>query len=135
VRRVQFIKGLVIDERPMVGPDEIRYHAMGQVLPVPVFEAGGAEEYLLTEQTVETMVVPIHDLHGCDTVNPTYPPELYIAYSKDVQMLLKMPFDTMKRELEECRDFCTVQRHMLAEYLAAPWWRRLRYLFNRKHRP
>lgn len=132
---VKFIKALVIDERPMVGPDEIRYHAMGRIPPVPIFEAGGAEEYLLTAESVETMVVPIHELRGCDSMNHTYPPELYIAYSKDVQMLLKMPFDAIKRELQECRDVCTVQRHMLAEYVAAPWWRRLRYLLNGRFRP
>lgn len=134
MRYVKFIKALVVDERPMVNPKEVRHHMM-EPMPVPCLEPGGREEYLLTEQTVETMVCPIHELRGCDKENPTYPPELYIAYSRDVQMLLKMPFDTMKRELEECRDVCEVQRHMLAEYTSAGIWQRLRYLFNRRRRP
>lgn len=130
MRYVKFIKGLQIDERPMLNPDEIRHHHM-EPMPVPILEPGGAEEYLLTEQTVETMVCPIHELRGCDNENPTYPPELYIAYSKDVQMLLKMPFDTIKRELEECRATCDEQRGMLTDIRTAVWWRRLKYVFTR----
>lgn len=131
MRYVKFIKGLVIDERPMLNPDEVRHH-MIEPMPVPILEPGGAEEYLLTEQTVETMVCPIHELRGCDKEHPTYPPELYIAYSKDVQMLLKMPFDTYKREVEECRSHCEVLRHMLSDWRHAGLWERVKFLFGRR---
>ena len=132
MRYVKFIKGLVIDERPMLNPDEVRYHAMGPVPPVPCIEPGGAEEHLLTEETVETMVCPIHELRGCDKENPTYPPELYIAYSRDVQMLLKMPFDTMKRELEDCRGVCDLYRGRLLDWRHAGLWARIKFVFGRR---
>ena len=135
MRMVRFIKGLVIDERPVVGPKEIQYHAM-EHMPVPLFELAPAgsnpEEYLIPEQTIETMVVPIHEFRGCNKEDPRYPAELYIAYSKEVQMLLKMPFDILKRELEECRDFLEVQRHMLNEWRDAGLWDRIKFLFGRR---
>ncbi len=135
MRYVKFIKGLVIDERPVVGPDEIRYHAMEQ-MPVPLFElkAGGSNpaEFLIPEETIETMVVPIHELRGCNNVRPDYPPELYIAYSKDVQMLLEMPFDTIKSELEASRGTVRTLTGNLSRWRNAGLWLRIKYLFGRR---
>lgn len=132
MRRVQFIRGLLVDERPVLDPREYRYHAMGSVMPVPLLSPGGDEEYLLPDRTIETMVVPIHELRGCDKENPTYPPELYIAYSRDVQMLLKMPFDIMKRELEETRSMLARHRQRIKAVNGAGIWLRVRYLFTKR---
>jgi hypothetical protein len=135
VRYVQFIKGLEIDERPVVNPEEVRYHSM-ENMPYPLTDLspGGSnpEEYLIAERTIETLVVPIHEFRGCDKEDPRYPPELYIAYAKDVQMLLKMPFDLYKREIEECRAHCEVQRHMLSDWRHAGLWERIKFVFGRR---
>ncbi len=129
MRYVKFIKGLQVDERPVLGPDEIRYHVM-EPMPVPLFNGDDQEEYLLPEGTVETMVVPVHELRGCDKEDPRYPPELYIAYSKDVQMLLQMPFDVMKRQLDEQSTQIMTLYDERAAIRRATWWRRLVYVFD-----
>ncbi len=131
MRYVKFIKGLVIDERPMLNPKEVRHH-MVDPMPVPCVGADGSEEYLLVEKTIETMVYPIHELRGCDKTNPTYPPELYIAYSRDVQMLLEMPFDIIKRELEECRSHAARQYGLLVEWRNADLWTRIKFVFGQR---
>jgi hypothetical protein len=128
VRYVKFIKALVIDERPVFGPDEYQYHVMENIVPL----AGEVEEYLVSEQTVETMVVPIHEIRGANSIRPDWPPELYIAYSKNVQLLLEMPFDTIKRELEEARVLVRGLSADLACFRCAGLWGRLRYVFTRR---
>ncbi len=131
MRKVTFIKSLNVDLVPMLGHEEVRYHMMGPAPPIPIL-TDETEEYLLTEATVETMVVPVHMLR---TGNRNVRDTLYIAYSKEVQDLLGMPFDVMKRELDECRAHAEVQLHMLDKYRHAKWWRRLGYLFSRNFRP
>jgi len=57
---------------------------------------------------------------------------VYIAWSQEVQELLEMPFDLLKRQLDENHKLINGLNSKLLRYRHAGWWKRLRYLFNRR---
>ena len=125
MKRVKFIRELVIDEVPMVERDEIRYHVFDDLVP---FSADAA----LIAKDVEVRVVPVHRLskmHNGETVTN------YIAYSKEVQELLEMPFDVMKKEREILDGHCTRITRELDSYRDAKLWARIKFVFQKQNSP
>ena len=124
MRKVQFISGLKIESRPMLNPDEVRYHLMDNIPPVPV---GG--EFLATTAEVNTMVAPIHWLRKIENGEQV---DTYIAYSKEVQDLLELPFDVLKDENDNLINQLYDARNRISDVCDAGFWRRLRFLFTKK---
>jgi len=129
MRYVKFIKRLVIDQIPMLSRDEIRYQSMENMVPI------GPDNVLLPDSVVETQIVPIHRLckaHRDRKTGENYVDTTYIAYSKEVQELLEMPFDVIKSELEESRRQLNLVRRRLGDMLNANVWTRIKYLFKQE---
>jgi len=122
---VNFISDLVINEVPRVNRDEVQYHCFS-----PKFAPISPDDGLLLEDTVETRVVPVHTLSkrtNGQTVST------YIAYSKEVQELLVMPFDVMKEEIDALRAIAVRLRGELADVKAHPFresWRTIKEWFK-----
>ena len=124
MRKVKFISGLKVESRPMLNPDEIRYHMMESIPPVPV-----GDEFLATTAEVNTMVVPIHWLRKIENGEQV---DTYIAYSKDVQELLEMPFDVLRDENITLTHQLYDARDRIDNICGAGLWRRLKFLFTKK---
>lgn len=141
MRYVTLVESLNLRKLPMLNKDEVRFHSLETLTPVP---GPGDTEFLATEQTIETRVVPIHEFVFPDRgkAAPVSMDELnrrvvarnsvYIAWSPEVQELLEMPFDVLKRQLDEAHVLINGMSSDLACYRCAGWWKRLRYLFNRR---
>lgn len=130
MRYVKFIKRLVIDKLPMISGDEIRYHTSHDLPPM----IDG--EMLLVKEPVITHIVPIHRLCKATRDNRTgenHIDTIYIAYSKEVQELLEMPFDVIKSELETCRVLSHTQAIRLNRVRYATVWIRIKYLFKQEN--
>ena len=106
MEKVNFIESLNIEERPMLrGSEVIKYHSCE---PFGLNYVDG-EGTMVPERTIKDRIVPIHQINKIDkSVKPDLcdnkPPKIiktYIAYSKEVQELLEMPFDLMKGEIED----------------------------------
>lgn len=141
MRYVTLVESLNLRKLPMLNNDEVRYHSLEAITPVP---GPGEPEFLATDQRIETRVVPIHEFVfpdrgkaapvNMDELNRqvTARNSVYIAWSQEVQELLEMPFDVLKRQLDEAHVLINCMRADLACYRHAGWWKRLRYLFNRR---
>ena len=121
MRRITFIKSLNVESLPMLNLDEVRYHTAENIRAV------SDEEYLETrDYSVETHIVPVHMLRtGNEFVKDT----LYIAYSKKVQDLLGMPFDVMKKQLDEQSEQIQDLYLKISRIRHAKFWKRVRFLF------
>jgi len=122
MRRVKLIRELVIDEVPVMGCEEIRYFTAPPLRTVGV----GPNEFMAVDATVTTHVVPIHRISRGSPSGVTH---TYIAYSKEVQDLLEMPFDAITRESENCRALTNKTSRELGAIKNMRFWDRLRFLF------
>ncbi len=125
MRRVNFVRSLNVDSIPMLNGDEVRYQSMESITPVP---SGDDIEFLLTEKTIEVRIAPVHTLsegHADGRRDDTY-----IAYSKEVQDLLRMPFDTMKRQLDDQSKQISNLYSDKAAVREASLWTRVKFVFS-----
>lgn len=135
-RQVKFVKSLVV-ENAMVhqGDDEIRTAFMRRVPCVPI--DSDFNEAIETMAPVETHVSPI--IRFCEIGKP----DVFIAYSPEVEELLGVPFSTMHRELKE-RDAALSREREVSSALESQrdradeqsyalmrmkWWDKLNFLF------
>lgn len=130
MREIKFIRNVEIDLLPMGNPDEVRYHMMGPVPPLPVMPDDHDPEFLLADYTIETQVVPVHYLR---TGNRNVRDDMYIAYSKEVQELLGMPFDIIRKEKEQMYKHNAVLDAKLYRVKTAKVWQRIKFLFTGNH--
>lgn len=131
MRYVKFIKALVVDKVPCENRDSIRYSVMQDIIPI----VSDRNEVLLTNEVVQDMVVPVHHLcrnHKDYKTGEIRRTNTFIAYSKEVQELLEMPFDVIKSELESCRALCTMYQGRLSDVKHANLWTRIKYLFKQE---
>lgn len=150
MRRVKFIRSLNIEERTLYDcEDSIRYHRMDKLNWI---ELGPESAYLETEDTIESVIVPIIKLYN-SFYDPT--PEnpynvvtktKFIAYSEEVEEFLEMPFKALHEQIKGLT--CTVNRlydelntsdnqlyatiYDLNKYTRANVWARIKYLFTGK---
>lgn len=141
MRYVTLVESLNLRKLPMLNNDEVRYHSLDTITPVP---GPGDTEFLATEERIETRVVPIHEFVfpdrgrsapvDMDMLNRRVQAQnkVYIAWSQEVQELLEMPFDVLKRQLDEAQGLINDLRYVRDRYRYAGWWKRLRYLFTRR---
>lgn len=141
MRYVTLVESLNLRKLPMLNNDEVRYHSLDTITPVP---GPGDTEFLATDQRIETRVVPIHQFVfpdrgksapvDMDMLNRRVQAQntVYIAWSQEVQELLEMPFDVLKRQLDEAHVWINDLRYDRDRYRHAGWWKRLRYLFTRR---
>jgi hypothetical protein len=106
MEQVNFIRALVIDKVPMANEKDMPYHYFDPESWTR-FPEDGEVKAVLTEQEVQTKVVPITQFHqglGYDKrreFDPLYVPPVertYIAYSEEVAKLLDVPINAIIRE-------------------------------------
>ena len=124
MRRVKFISGLKIEERPLLDTDEVKYGLYGDYMEAPTEDG-----MLDVGKAVTEMVVPVHRL-SCVT-NGTRK-DTYIAYSSEVQDFLETPFDALKEANEMLERQLSDARNRVDSICGAGLGRRLRFLFTRK---
>lgn len=129
MREVTFVSGLKIESVLATGANEISYHVMSER---PLFATDGSA-LALENMTVTSQVVPVHALRGLNWRDQS---TTYIAYSKEVQKLLCLPFDAMAKQIEALESTASQLRQLhdkrLREIADSTLWQRLKYLFTRK---
>lgn len=122
MKRVKFIKSLNVEILPLTDYN-IRYW---NTEATPIMDEG-EEKLLHTTLKVKMEIIPVHILSkvkGRKRISTTY-----IAYSKEVEDLLDMPFNTMRREIKEL-SFSLQFLHNKID--TATIFNKLRYLFTGK---
>jgi len=142
VKTVKFIESLNIREVPLLYGDSIRYQSPERLAFV------GLDAAIPVDEPVKTHVAPAH--HFYEAFNGDHPwqePEVietYIAYTEEVQELLGMPFDTLKKNLEQEREAHSKTHKDLEKISSAnnrvvdklemvsksSFWQRLKLLFS-----
>jgi hypothetical protein len=122
VRYVNLIRSLDIIEVPMVNSEEVQYQ------PLESMHAVGIDEFLLdTTATVKHKPLPIHKIskicHGQKV-------DTFIAYSREVQDLLELPFDLLKKENEMLTISNSKLERELSNIKELPFLGRLKFLFT-----
>tara|TARA_R100001143_G_C3360997_1_gene135681 strand:- start:13239 stop:13616 length:378 start_codon:yes stop_codon:yes gene_type:complete len=125
MKRVKFVRQLVVDDVRYVG-DYVEYRCIGTSPDITRVVKGDEEGFLLGVEQKE--LAPVH--HLCDVHNGTRR-DLFIAYSKEVQELLGMPFDTLSNELEDAREAISALHSRIGH---ATLWQRIKYLFTKRLR-
>lgn len=126
MRTAQFITRLEVETVPVGNlADGAHYFRMQNAAMV------GEDEYAELPVAVTRKVAPIHRLcrgHGS---------EMLIAYSDEVQDLLKLPFDVYQQELADARALhsrlrgeASLLKERLGAFEGMTLWSRLKYLFT-----
>ena len=135
MKRVKFVESLNVKE-VAVGScvDMMRYATLEECAPID-----GTDRILAPVKT-NTRVVPIHQF--CESGKP----DIFIAYSKEVEELLGMPFNVLHNDLKEAKAYSeriksslsrfTLENDVLSKKLLqvnnASIWQRLKYLLTGK---
>ena len=119
---VKYVHSLNVEERPYLGVDELQSHRvdMPTLAPVPDGALALAEE-------VEVRVVPIHHLQWNNARQGRG--DAYIAYSKEVQDLLEMPFDAMSKQIDTLIDHNDRLRVRVHHFQNMTLWQRIKWVF------
>lgn len=125
MKRVKFVRELVVDDVRYVG-GYVEYRCIGTSPDITRVLKNDQEGFLLGVE--ERRLAPVH--HLCDVHDGTRR-DVFIAYSKEVQELLGMPFDTLTEELERTRRIISTL-HRRIEH--ASLWTRIKYLFTKRLR-
>ncbi len=124
-RRVKFIRDLVVEEVMAVSIVE---YATYKPMPPVMFDS----DTVALDLVEERRVVPINQICGPNQ------PDLYIAYSQEVEELLKVPIACITRQCEELEEQLSHTRDILSctqayvRRLKGSFWLRLRFLFDRR---
>jgi len=113
MRTVQFIESVNISERLVYeGEEELRSSGFRYNVFRQISDAHAPLEMIAPiDQEVRVNIVPIHRMCEAFKKNDqpdflgknVYVRETFIAYSKEVEFYLQMPFNMMHRELKNCR--------------------------------
>ena len=115
MRYVNFIKSLNVERIPLTGRD-MTYYSQNFTL----VDDNGEPAFLHTQEQVTIHTIPINLISHVNTEKPS---ETYIAYSKEVEELIEIPFMAIKEELYQAY---THKRKIET----ATWINRLQYLFT-----
>lgn len=102
MRKVKFIESLNIKEVPCMNKEHLQYHVIN---PAWTSFIGEGSEALCLDEEPTCRTVLIH--HLCKHHRPPFKDpgklseteEIYIAYSKEVQDLIELPFDLISEQL------------------------------------
>ena len=123
MRYITFIRSLNVERRvPCIGLDEVRYVAP-QSAPSIYSEQG--LEWLPATKTVEHRIVPVH--HICKQGRDGVRDDTYIAYSKEVEDLIRIPFKAIKESYDTIQGLYAALDETVRDSTLR---RRLRYLFT-----
>lgn len=138
MKKVKFIRSLNIEDVPCADRHYFEYH---QLASVNFVEIEGSESILLSKEPSDCHSVSIQKINKATTASDLLNPEIeetYIAYSKEVQEFLEMPFDLLQEQLYTAQKRCNKYqsevyylRETLEEYKEASFKKRLKFLFKR----
>jgi hypothetical protein len=133
MREVQIVTGLKIETARIAPGDEMKWKFRKAV---PVLNV--TNEYLLAEEKIEWVVVPVHMFHKVighedGVMGPNSEPIVetkYLAYSPEVLEYLGEPLNAMQEQMLAYEANWHKACGLLAKYDGAPFFSRLKYLFT-----
>jgi hypothetical protein len=141
IREVSFIRGLDIATVPLYeGQAGVPYHELCYPAGLDAYIALPEAIEFKGEHTIH--IAPVHHIHRAFNsgryLERTQHTDTYIAYSKEVQKLLGMPFDTLREENSTLEMVSYTLRKDLEEKnielenLRDSFWARMKFLFTKK---
>lgn len=119
MRYVNFVKSLVVERLPLAGR-EMAYYTQD----FTCVDDNGEPAMLYTDSNITEHVIPVHMISH---INKGERVETFIAYSKEVEELIEIPFKAITEELFRANIY-------KRKIKTATWINRLVYLFTGKLR-
>ena len=126
MRIVKFIQSLNIKDVRLYKYQELKYSTLSMDRLQPISD----DEFIDAE--ADTRVIPVHEFRKNYGRNSDYTEEYFIAFSKEVQDLLEMPFDIMKEQLESAHSELSLLRRQLNSYKNMGILNRLRFFLTKR---
>jgi hypothetical protein len=134
MRMAKFVRSVdMVDIDVAEGQEDYKYYAhSGFCKPLSPTEA------IISDFPIEEPVCRIHDFHRRKDGEPDY--DIYIAYSKEVQEHLKLPFDMLAENCERAYQAAAraemqkrISQNVINSYNAMGYWQRLWFALTDKH--
>lgn len=125
--RATFVKSLNLEDVSVIHKNKdddkvYRYYERRQM--VPVFNVDPDDEVVVIDDYTLVVDAPVYKLYS----------GMYIAYSREVQELLAMPFDELSKQVKDQHDTIMRLNRDLRSVATARFWDRLKYLFSGRQR-
>jgi len=143
MRNVKFVRSLNVEIAQVMSDTELRYHDFKMTRM-----ASNGASLRFADEEVKEHVVPIHQFCRVtqEARHPGEAPEIettYLAYSKEVEELLELPFLALRNEVRDAHhgriraerqaeDLHSLNSMMTEVVEEASFWKRLKFLFGGK---